>query len=388
VPTRRRIRSAINQLRGVSPAGIPIVVDFNSQICGVSRKNHRVDDRIMPGFIDLQINGAHGIDVMSATAADLLRLSQHLASEGTTGWLPTVITSSLDRIERVDAVIGEAMAAQTEMEQDDEGGGGSLPGATILGMHLEGPFISSERLGAHPPLNLQPLAGDLERVLRLKNLRLITLAPELNGATDAISRFNAQGVAVSLGHSDASAEQAAAGIAAGARMFTHVFNAMRPLRHRDPGIVASALLPSPAYAAVIPDGVHVDPVMLRLLLHSRGERGVILTSDRVAPAADNSHSSDLSGELMHGGRLDRGAIRSRDGTLAGSNITILEGVRLMRDVAGLEWRGAAATTASNPAAVLALRDRARLRLRARADLLLLDSRMNLKAVFVGGHNYN
>jgi N-acetylglucosamine-6-phosphate deacetylase len=134
--------------------------------------------------------------------------------------------------------------------------------------------------------------------------------------------------------------------------------------------------------------VHVDPVMLRLLLHSRGERGVILTSDRVAPAADNSHSSDLSGELMHGGRLDRGAIRSRDGTLAGSNITILEGVRLMRDVAGLEWRGAAATTASNPAAVLALRDRARLRLRARADLLLLDSRMNLKAVFVGGRNYN
>jgi N-acetylglucosamine-6-phosphate deacetylase len=361
-------------------------VDFNSRISGVLRKNHRADDRIMPGFIDLQINGAHGIDVMSATAADLLRLSQHLAREGTTGWLPTVITSSLDRIERVDAVIGEAMAAQTEMGHNE--GGGALPGATILGMHLEGPFISPERLGAHPALNLQPLAGDLERVLRLKNLRLITLAPELDGAIDAISRFNAQGVAVSLGHSDASAEQAAAGIAAGARMFTHVFNAMRPLRHRDPGIVASALLPSPAYAAVIPDGVHVDPVMLRLLFHSRGERGVILTSDRVAPAADNSHSSDLSGELMHGARLDRGAIRSLDGTLAGSNITMLEGVRLMRDVAGLEWRGAAATTAANPAAVLALRDRARLRLRARADLLLLDSRMNLKAVFVGGHNYN
>jgi N-acetylglucosamine-6-phosphate deacetylase len=360
-------------------------LDFNSRICSVSRKNHRVGDHIMPGFIDLQINGAHGIDVMSATAADLLRLSQHLAIEGTTGWLPTVITSSLDRIERVDAVISEAIAAQQEMGQDERGGG-SLPGATILGMHLEGPFISPERLGAHPHLNLLPLAGDLERVFRLKSLRLITLAPELDGAIDTIPKFTAQGVAVSLGHSDASAEQAAAGIAAGARMFTHVFNAMRPMRHRDPGIVASALLPSPAYAAVIPDGVHVDPVMLRLLLHARGERGVILTSDRVAPD-DNGHTQDLSGELT-GARLDRGAIRSLDGTLAGSNITMLEGVRLMRNVAGLEWRGAAATTAANPAAVLALRDRAALRLRTRADLLLLDSQMNLKTVFIGGRNYN
>jgi N-acetylglucosamine-6-phosphate deacetylase len=388
VPTRRRTRSVSNQLRGVSPAGIPIVLDFNARICGVSRKNHRVGDRIIPGFIDLQVNGAHGIDVMSATAADLLRLSQHLANEGTTGWLPTVITSSLDRIERIDAVIGEAMAAQKEMEQDDEGRGGSLPGATIVGMHLEGPFISPERLGAHPPLNLLPLADNLERVLRLKNLRLITLAPELDGATDAISMFTTHVVAVSLGHSDASAEQTAAAIAAGARMFTHVFNAMRPLRHRDPGIVAGALLPSRAYAAVIPDGVHADPVMLRLLLHSRSERGVILTSDRAAPADAKGHSGNLFGELIPGARLDRGAIRLLDGTLAGSNITMLEGVRLMRAVAGLEWRGTAATTAANPAAVLALRDRGTLRLRTRADLLLLDSRMNLKAVFVGGRNYN
>jgi N-acetylglucosamine-6-phosphate deacetylase len=363
-------------------------LDFDARICGVSSNNHRVGDRIMPGFIDLQVNGANGIDVMSATAADLLRLSQLLANEGTTGWLPAVITSSLDRIKRIDAVVGEAMAAQKEMEQDGEGRGGSLPGATILGMHLEGPFISPERLGAHPPLNLLPLADNLERVLQLKNLRLITLAPELDGAIDAISKFTRRGVAVSLGHSDASAERATAAIAAGARMFTHVFNAMRPLHHRDPGIVASALLPSSAYAAVIPDGVHVDPAMLRLLLHSRTERGVILTSDRVAPAGARGHSQDLFGEIVDGVRLDRGAIRSIKGMLAGSNITILEGVRLMRDVAGLDWRGAAATTAANPAAVLALRDRATLRLRARADLLLLDSRMNLKAVFLGGRNYN
>lgn len=387
MPTRHRSRPTIRHLRGISPDGIPLALDFDARIRGITRGGRRTSDRILPGFIDLQVNGAHGIDVMSATADELLRVSRQLALEGTTGWLPTVITAPLDRVERIDAVIAEAMAAQKEIEGSGEVRGGTLPGATILGMHLEGPFISSRRLGAHPPFNLAPTPDEVDRVLRLKTLRLITLAPELDGAIDAIKRSTAHGVAVSLGHSDASSAQAEAAIAAGARMFTHVFNAMRPLHHRDPGITASALLPSSAYAAVIPDGVHVDPVMLRLLLHSRTARGITLTSDRVATDVANP-SGELFGGTVQDVRLDHGAVRLANGTLTGSNINMLDGIRLMRDAAGLDWRDAAATAAVNPATVLALRDRAALRIRARADLLLLDSHMNLKAVFIDGRDYN
>jgi len=354
----------------------------------VEQKPHRLGDRILPGFIDLQVNGAHGIDVMSAGAGDLLRLSNRLAHEGVTGWLPTVITSPLETIERCDVVIAEAMAAQRELDKEARDSGRPLAGANILGMHLEGPFISSVRLGAHPPLNLLPEGEPLERVLQLETLRLITLAPELEGALEAIPKFTARGVSVSLGHSDATCQEAAAAVDAGARMFTHVFNAMRPLHHRDPGIAAAALLPSTAYAAVIPDGVHVDPLMVRLLLHSRTQRGMILTPDRVALAGTRNQSLALFGGILDAARADRGgAAYSANGTLAGGIVSMLEGVRLMRETTGMTWSGVAATAAANPAAVLRLRDRAALRLRAQADLLLLDSDMKLKAVFAAGREF-
>lgn len=357
---------------------------FDRQITYLGQKSHRVRDRILPGFIDLQVNGAYGIDVMSAGAADLLRLSNRLAHEGVTAWLPTVITSPLETIERCDAVIAEAMTAQQELDREACDSGRPLGGATILGMHLEGPFISPLRLGAHPRLNLLPQGEPLERVLRLKTLRLITLAPELEGALSATPRFSARGVAVSLGHSDATCQQAAAAVGAGARMFTHVFNAMRPLHHRDPGIAAAALLPSPAYVAVIPDGVHVDSAMVCLLLHSRTQRATILTPDRVALAGAGNKRMGLFGGVIEGARADRGAAYSANGTLAGGIISMLEGVRLMREFTGISWSGVASIAAANPAAVLRLRGRAALRPRAPADLLLFDSSMRLKAVFASG----
>src|SRR5262249_55980547 len=156
----------------------------------------------------------------------LIEISKHLAREGTTAWLPTAVTSPIDKIEQVHRAIAEAIEIQA---RDDSAG------ARILGMHLEGPFISPMRLGAHPPLNLDPRGEALE------HLKLITLAPELPGALDAIRRLSARGVVVSIGHTNATFEEASAGIAAGARMFTHLFNAMRPLNHRDPGVIAAAL---------------------------------------------------------------------------------------------------------------------------------------------------
>jgi N-acetylglucosamine-6-phosphate deacetylase len=323
------------------------------------------NDYILPGCVDLQVNGSHGIDVMSADASALEALGGHLAREGTTAFLPTAVTAPLERIERAHGSIAEAMAAA----------------AAILGMHLEGPFISPARLGAHPPLNLEPTGEPFERLSALSALRLMTLAPELPGALDAIRRLTARRIVVSIGHSNATLEEARAGIDAGARMFTHLYNAMRPLNHRDPGVIAAALAPSPALAALIPDGVHVHPEMLRLVWRMRAMAGMILTTDKVALAG----TANSPGEADRArARVERGAARLADGTLAGSVISMLDGVRLMVREVGVAVGQAAVLAATNPANLIGARDRGRLEPGARADLIVLSRALELKAVFVGG----
>jgi len=344
-------------------------ITFDKRIVDVFPAPVESNDYILPGLIDLQVNGSHGIDVMSADAEQLASLSGQLAREGCTAFLATAVTSPLDRIERVEAAIGRAI------ERSDE-----VHGAAILGMHLEGPFISPSRLGAHAALNLEPSGEPLERVLALPSLKLLTLAPELPGALAATRRLTDRGVRVSIGHTDATLDQARAGIEAGARMFTHLFNAMRPLHHREPGVIAAAFAPSPAYAAVIPDGVHVHVEMLRLAWRTRGAAGTILTSDKVA-LAGTAGTADLGRGRA---RIVQGAARLADGTIAGSIISMLDGVRLMVGEGGISVGQAAMLAASNPAKLLGLTDRGRIEVGGHADLLLLNRKLELKAVFVRG----
>lgn len=347
-------------------------VSFEDRIVTLEPSECAGNDYILPGFIDLQVNGSHGVDVMTASADGLLRIAKTLATEGTTAWLPTAITSPLETIERVNRSVDEATLAQNEEIGADSG-------ASILAMHLEGPFISPLRLGAHPKLNLEPVGEPLERVLALNRLRLLTLAPELPSALDAIARLCARGVVVSLGHTDATFEQAQVGVAAGARMFTHLFNAMRPLRHRDPGVIAAALLPSPAMPALIPDAVHAHPAMLQLAYRLRGAGGMLLTTDRIAGAREASAS--LGGARV---KVERGAARLDDGTLAGSVISMLDGVRVMVEKVGITVGEAAKMASSNPAAILSLGDRGTIDPGARADLIVLGPALDLKAVLVMG----
>ncbi|MGO9452156.1 MAG: N-acetylglucosamine-6-phosphate deacetylase [Candidatus Binataceae bacterium] len=355
-------------------------ITFSDRIVDVHAAPTSSDDYILPGFIDLQVNGSHGIDVMSATPDEIVALAGKLAREGTTTWLPTVVTSPVDRIERAHASIAGAISA---LAGDPEGGAQT---ATMPGMHLEGPFISAARLGAHPPLNLEPHGAEFDRLAALPSLKLITLAPELPGAIEAIKRLTARGVAVSIGHTNATLEEARAGVAAGARMFTHLFNAMRPLNHRDPGVIAAALGPSAARPAVIPDGVHVHPEMLRLAYRARAMFGLVITSDKVALAGTDPGAAFEVGRAR--ARIDRGAARLADGTLAGSIISMLDGVRLMVREVGVPLAEAAVMAATNPAAVLELRDRGSLVSRARADLIVVNRALELKAVFVAGHELN
>jgi N-acetylglucosamine-6-phosphate deacetylase len=393
VPTRRP-RSRPGRLHGViSDSNQPGILSFDQNIIAVRGSRGTPGDFIVPGFIDLQVNGAYGIDVMSATANDLIELSHCLAHEGTTGWLPTVITSPLRTIERCDAVIAEAIAAQRELEREAYASGRPCTGATILGMHLEGPFISPNRLGAHPALNLLPRGEALEFVSGLKTLKLITIAPELDGALGAIGELTKLGIAVSIGHTDATYTQAMAGVAAGARMFTHVFNAMPPLHHRMPGVIGAALSrATAARAALIPDGVHLDPSICQLVAAARGWQGIVITTDRVALAGTNGSPRALFGGLLEQVRIEGGAARLPGGALAGSLINMLDALRLLSHPT--ESNGIWPQPATlNPAAVLGLSDRGRLVDRPsyparqgplRADLTLLDGDLKLKAVFVEG----
>jgi N-acetylglucosamine-6-phosphate deacetylase len=276
-------------------------VGFSDRIEVIEASADGGDDYVVPGFIDLQVNGSHGIDVTAATARQISALARHLAREGTTGFLPTAITAPIDRIVRVHDTIAEAIAAEADNPEP------AAAIAAILGLHLEGPFISPARLGIHPGFNLEPRGEALEQILALERLRLITLAPELDGAIAAIQQMAARGVAVSIGHSDATIDQARAGVAAGARMFTHVFNAMRPIHHREPGVAAAAMTPCDALAAVIPDGVHVHPEMLRIVYRTRGAEGMLITTDKVASASIGPEFiSTFAGEPI---RISAGAAR-------------------------------------------------------------------------------
>jgi N-acetylglucosamine-6-phosphate deacetylase len=357
----KRLRGLIARADGSTVAG---VVGFGATIETVDGAGGGAEatDYIVPGFIDLQVNGRGATDVMNASAGALCELSAELAREGTIAWLATAITSPLERIEAVAATIAEAA---------------NVSGA-ILGMHLEGPFISASRLGAHPAFNLEPRGTALERVAALPALRMITLAPELDGALAAVAALSARGVAVSLGHTGASLEQAQAAVAAGARMFTHTFNAMAPLDHRHPAVAAAAMLPSPAWAAVIADGVHVHPAMLRLLYLARGAGGICLTTDRVATGA-TAGASPLAAATVADG-----AARMPDGRLAGSVISMLDAVRIMVERAGASVGEAALMAATNPARVLGLGARGKIEAGAIADLLVLGPRLELKAVLIGG----
>jgi N-acetylglucosamine-6-phosphate deacetylase len=337
-------------------------LNFSDRITSLDPDSAAGNDYILPGFIDLQVNGSHGIDVMTATPDALLTVASRLAREGTTAWLPTAVTAPFEKIARVHKSISEAMQNSNRDDAD---------AAAILGMHLEGPFISPLRLGAHPPLNLDPKGDPLETVLSMDALRLITLAPELPGAIDAIKRLTARNVIVSIGHTNATLDEANAGIAAGARMFTHLFNAMRPLNHRDPGVIAAALAPSPAFAAIIPDGIHVHPSILNLAYRARSRDGILLVTDKVAARAPAT--------------IRDGAARLADGTLAGSIISMLDGVRLIVEKAGVSIADAAMMAATNPAILLGLSDRGRLQIGARADLIVLSPALELKSVFIGGN---
>ncbi len=315
----------------------------------------RVPRRVLtPGFLDLQVNGHDDVNCATADGADWDRMDELLIAEGVTGWCPTLITAPLDRFA---APLGRIASAA-----------GRPPAAgrpAILGAHLEGPFLGGAP-GAHPRQHLVPL--DLEWLAALPPIvKIVTLAPELTGAPEAVRLLVGRGVLVSLGHSTASLEATTAATDAGARLVTHLFNGMAPLHHREPGLLGAALSDDRLTPSLIADGVHVHPAALRAAARSKGRGGWILVTDAVAW---RDGRLDDRGELRV--QVVDGAPRLPDGTLAGSALTMDGAIRRMVVEAGIPLAEVIAAATSTPARLLGLGNRGRLVAGCRADLVALD----------------
>jgi len=296
---------------------------------------------LAPGFIDIHIHGGAGHDVMKADPTALPAVERLLRLHGVTSYVPTTVTAPVDL----------TLAALERLADAIEAGGDSGDGelrARPVGIHLEGPFISHARRGVHPLENLlAPTLDMFERFWEASrgHIKIITIAPELEGARAVIAEATGRGVCVSLGHSDADLQATQSGVAAGARHATHCFNAMRPLDHREPGILGEVLTDGRLTAEIIADGIHVDPLIVRLFLRAKGVEGALLVTDATA-ATGMPNGRYYLGSLevdVKDGRCMAG------GKLAGSVLTLDKAVQNVMKFANWNLQQAVRLATLNPA---------------------------------------
>ncbi len=330
----------------------------------------RLDASIVsPGLIDLQCNGAFGFEV-GGSATALRVLAERLPETGVTTFLPSIVSAA-------PALYRDAAAAFAAAR--------TAPGASPIGLHLEGPLLSPARAGAHDPRAIAAADATLDEVLdelmTTRVVRLVTVAPERRGATALIRRLLEAGVTVSLGHTDATFDQMIAGVDAGATLATHLFSAMSPFHHRAPGAVGAALTDARLTVTLIADGVHAHPAALNLALRAKGADHVALVTDAVAAAGAPAGRYALGGQTIVS---DGESARLEDGTLAGSTLTLDRAVRVMVALGGARLEEALAMASTVPAERLGLDDRGQLEVGRRADLVLWSDTLEIVSTVVGG----
>jgi N-acetylglucosamine-6-phosphate deacetylase len=278
---------------------------------------------VVPGFVDVHIHGAGGHDVMEAEAAALDKITATVARFGTTSIVATTVTAPIEAT--CHSLEGIAAYIRAHESTADN----ARFGADILGIHLEGPFINPERRGVHPTASiLAPSVESFEKFRAAAGnlIKLITIAPEMPGALKLIAAAVADGVVVGLGHTDADYAQARAAIQAGARHAVHVYNAMRPFTHRDPGVISAVLTDADVTAEIIADGVHVAGPAIQVLLGTKGFDTVLLVSDGTAATGMRDGTFKLGGFEV---QVRDGVVRNSEGKLAGSTLTIDRAVRYL-----------------------------------------------------------
>jgi N-acetylglucosamine-6-phosphate deacetylase len=318
----------------------------------------------VPGFVDLQVNGFADVDFLRADAEGYRRAGAALLETGVTSYLPTLIS----------APEAELVAALGEVPCDSNGG------PRVLGAHVEGPFLSPRRRGVHPASALRdPDPALLERLLAAGPVRLVTLAPELPGADELIDLLAARGVAASIGHTDATATQAHAAFDRGACCVTHLFNAMRPLGHRDPGVVGAALARPDVTVSIILDGYHLAAETVAFVWRAAAGR-VALVTDAVAGAGVSDGSYSLGETDVE---VADGVARGPNGELAGSVLTMIQAVRNLVEL-GAQLSEAVNAATVVPAGIIGETSVGRLDAGLPADLVVLDDNLEIEKVFVGG----
>src|SRR5215472_560604 len=336
------------------------------------------DSILAPGFIDMHIHGGSGHDVMESDAKALDAVEGFLFLHGVTSYFPTTITAPLD---------STLAALERLADAIERAGENGMQGkrARPLGIHLEGPFISHKRPGVHPIGDLlTPTVETFEKLWQAArgHIKIMTIAPELDGAGAVIAEASRRGVCVSIGHSDADTAAAQAGVAAGARHATHTFNAMRPLDHRDPGILGEVLTDARISAEIIADGVHVDPMVVELFLRAKAAEGAVLVTDKTAATGmpDGKYRlGSLEVEVANGKCM-------ANGKLAGSVLTLDKAVRNVMKFANWNLQQAVRLATFNPAKAARLDATAgQLVPGAVADLVALTSSGEVRQTIVRGH---
>ena len=326
---------------------------------------------VTPGFIDIHIHGSGGSDAMEGSYDSLNKISIFEARHGTTGFLPTTITASQEDL------LASVKAIKIAMEKGTSGG-------EVLGVHLEGPYINIERKGGQPPEYIgKPNLEELGRLMKASNnnVRIITLAPEVDGGLEFVRRVVQQGIVASIGHSNATYEEALGAVEAGISHACHAYNAMRGFHHREPGTIGAVLTIDELTAELIADGIHVHPAAMKILLKCKGTDRVILVTDAIV-------GTGMGGRYKVGGReiiVTKKSSRFLDGSIAGSVLTMDSAVRNMVELVGVSLRDAVKMATINPAKRIGVSDRkGSLEVGKDADITIIDDQLNVSMTMVRG----
>ena len=330
------------------------------------------DKFIVPGYIDMHVHGGGGSDVMDGDYEAINQIAIAHSHFGTTSFLPTTMTMSKDKIIRSLRSICEAVKKGTA-------------GAEILGIHMEGPYINPEKKGAQREEDIKKVS--IEEFLEFNQasgnlIRLVTIAPEMPGAIDFIKYLDKQKIIISVGHSNATYTQVQAGIQAGLSHATHTFNAMRGLHHREPGVVGAALTSPELTVEVIADGIHIHPVVIKILIKARENEKIVLITDAMRAAGLKEGTYDLGGQEV---TVNKGQARLRDGTLAGSVLTMDKAVKNMVSKVGVSLAKAIQMASFNPAKSIGIDDKkGSLEPGKDADIVILNKNLEAELTMVAG----